>query len=90
MWYEKNRKEALRFDLPIFAKSTKEEGESVFMLIRHQDGSHDWLNLRNGEYNSSMNWKSPDVAVSAYDGFGYRVFNADLYSIIREEKLCPA
>jgi hypothetical protein len=83
MWYERNRKIVLRFDQPIFAKGKKDE--NIFMLIRSQDGTYDWINLENGEFNSSMQWVSADEAVECYSE-SYILYNADLFSIISAEE----
>ena len=82
MWYEKE-KEALNFDLPIFAETTTGEKQTYILMpqISKSDGyrivGYNWFRLRDGRYNSRELYKTASEAIKTYQT-GHNIFNGEI------------
>lgn len=77
-WYSKGIKEEPKLDYskPIFA------GNSLILMPHRKKGSYevigyDWFRLDDGQFNSCVNWGTPQEAVKAY-GRSYTISNGEL------------
>jgi hypothetical protein len=81
MWYEK-KKEALNFDLPIFAETITGETELYLLMpqICKSDYTiigYNWFRLKDGRYNSSSFFKTASEAIECYQ-CGHKIFNGEI------------
>ena len=82
MWYEDEEK-ALNFDLPIFAETTTGKVERYLLMpqISKSKGyvtiGYNWLNIKEGRYNSCVFFKTPRAAIEGYES-NHKIFNGDI------------
>jgi hypothetical protein len=90
MWYDGFEKKRIDFKKPVFAKPIREETEEILVYIllpqlmpdSYKVIGFNWFNLKDGSFNCSTRWRTPQEAVEAYKQ-GHEIYNG-LMSITKE------